>query len=387
MPVNDIIEKCEGLYRDLELSSVARWKQRSGGKAIGYLPVYVPRELIHAAGMLPVGVMGGGDQLEIIRGDSFYQSYICHIPRSVIELGLAGRLDELDGMLFPSICDVIRNLSGIWQLLFPDKYAHYFDTPQNFNPEVGGAYYVEELKTIVKDLQALGGKEITPERLNRSIALYNENAELMRSLYRLRSDKPWLAPTYECYQLLRAGNVLLVEEHNAMVAQYLEAVRSEERRPLDNARVVLCGSFCEQPPLGLIRILERSGCYIVQDDFVLISRWMQEPIDTASADPFLALSDAFLRLSTTTAAKFLDHGQKGAFLIQQVRETKADGVIFCAPSFCDPALLEQPMLENALDKEKIAHTQFKYAENTGQFQVIGEQAGTFADSIKLWGTT
>ena len=27
---------------------------------------------------------------------------------------------------------------------------------------------------------------------------------------------------------------------------------------------------------------------------------------------------------------------------------------------------------------------FKYAENSGQMQPIREQAGTFADSIKLW---
>jgi hypothetical protein len=42
-------------------------------------------------------------------------------------------------MLFPAICDVIRNLSGMWQMLFPDKYARYLDVPQNFDPEVGGA--------------------------------------------------------------------------------------------------------------------------------------------------------------------------------------------------------------------------------------------------------
>ena len=94
-----------------------------GRKAIGYMPVYVPRELIHAAGMLPVGILGGGDQLEVIQGDAYYQSYICRIPRSTIELGLTGRLDCLDGMLFPSICDVIRNLSGMWQILFKDKYV------------------------------------------------------------------------------------------------------------------------------------------------------------------------------------------------------------------------------------------------------------------------
>ena len=65
----------------------------------------------------------------------------------------------------------------------------------------------------------------------------------------------------------------------------------------------------------------------------------------------------------------------------------AEGVIFAAPSFCDPALLERPMLQNALDAADIPYISFKYAENSGQMQPIREQAGTFADSIKLWGET
>ena len=113
MNLNSIIERCETLYTDLDFSYVKQWKKDSGGKAIGFLPVYVPREIIHAAGMLPVGIMGGGDQMEIIRGDAYFQSYICHIPRSTIELGLSGRLDCMDGVLFPAICDVVRNLSGM----------------------------------------------------------------------------------------------------------------------------------------------------------------------------------------------------------------------------------------------------------------------------------
>ena len=70
--------------------------------------------------------------------------------------------------------------------------------------------------------------------------------------------------------------------------------------------------------------------------------------------------------------------------MDSVRRNRAEGVIFCAPSFCDPALLEQPMLVAALDREGIPHTQFKYSEDTGQFAVIREQAGTFSDSIRLW---
>ncbi len=84
--------------------------------------------------MLPVSILGGGDRLEIIRGDAYFQSYICHIPRSTIELALSGRLDVLDGMLFPSICDVIRNLSGMWRCSIRTGTSATSIFPQNFDP-------------------------------------------------------------------------------------------------------------------------------------------------------------------------------------------------------------------------------------------------------------
>ena len=127
------------------------------------MPIYVPREIVHAAGMLPVGIFGGGDQLEVIQGDAYYQSYICRIPRSTLELGLTGRLDCLDGMLFPSICDVIRNLSGMWQILFKDKYVRYLDVPQNYDDAIGGEFYMREMQVLRNDLGVLADREITDD--------------------------------------------------------------------------------------------------------------------------------------------------------------------------------------------------------------------------------
>ena len=40
------------------------------------------------------------------------------------------------------------------------------------------------------------------------------------------------------------------------------AVEEADRPMRDNARVATIGSFCEQPPLGLIKTLEMAGCYI-----------------------------------------------------------------------------------------------------------------------------
>ena len=68
-------------------------------------------------------------------------------------------------MLFPSICDVIRNLSGMWKLMFPDVYVRYFDVPQNYKDEIGGTYYVNELKELKQGLEQVGGREITDEAI------------------------------------------------------------------------------------------------------------------------------------------------------------------------------------------------------------------------------
>ncbi|MCM2258184.1 MAG: benzoyl-CoA reductase subunit C [Vicinamibacteria bacterium] len=380
----ELLERAEALYLDYRLGAVKEWKQRTGGLAIGYMPIYAPRELLHAQGVLPVGLMGGRDDLEIIKGDAYYQSYICHIPRSTIELGLNGSLDALDGMLFPAICDVIRNLSGIWQMQFPDKLSHYLDLPQDFDPEMGGKFYRQDLEHLSELLVQRGARPLTAEALAHSIELYNAERREVQALYELRRLQPWKVPTHELYLVLRAALVLPVEESTAMFRQYHEAVAADQaRKPVDQARVVLTGSFCEQPPLGLIKTLERAGCSIVDDDFVQVHRFIRSDIP-ASDDPLGALVNAFLTDGMASPTRYVDRGRKGDELVQRTKACGAEGLLFCAPSFCDPALLDQPMLVRAVEAEGVPWTAFKYSENSGQFQVIREQAGTFADSIKLW---
>jgi len=385
MALQQIVERCQKLYEDLDFTSVREWKQAGENrKAIGHMPVYVPRELIHAAGMLPVGILGGGDQLDVIHGDAYYQSYICRIPRSTIELAVTGRLDCLDGMLFPSTCDVIRNLSGMWQLKFKDKLVRYFDVPQNFDLDVGGVFYTNELASLRTELEAVAGREISDDDIRASIDLYNRNRRAIAELYTYRSAEPWQVLTPELYLLMRAGMLLPVDEHTQLIYDYIAAAKDVKRPVRDNCRVVVNGLFCEQPPLGLLKSIELAGCYVVDDDFMLVARWLLHEVPT-DGDPLKNLSDAFLTYSTETSCKYVDDKRnKGKFLVESVRRNAAEGVIFSSPSFCDPALLDRPMLQNALAAQGIPYTAFKFAENSGQLQPIREQAGTFADSIKLW---
>jgi benzoyl-CoA reductase subunit C len=248
-------------------------------------------------------------------------------------------------------------------------------------------FWRRELAELRDDLAALGGRAAGDEDLRQSIAIYNENRREIRQLYAARSRAPWLYPASELYLVVRAGNVLPPEEHTLLVRRYRELAAEEpERHEQDLSRVVVVGTFCEQPPLGLLLTLERAGCSIVDDDLLLGLRWLTEDVPE-DGDPLERLATAYLESSCQTASVYQPEGRRGGWLVESVKHNRAEGVIFCAPSFCDPALLEQPMLVDALAAEGIPHTQFKYSENTGQFAVIREQAGTFSDSIRLWSET
>ena len=387
-PAVEILERAQFMNEDLAFAEVGEWKAKHPGQlVVGYLPVYIPRPVLDAMDCLPVSIFGGGDRLDVVRGDAYFQSYICHIPRSTIELATSGRLAAFDAMLFPSTCDVIRNMGGMWQVLCPEQYVAYVDLPQNLNWETGGRFYTNDLLRIVRDLEARGATKLTDERLLAAIERENRRREAIERLDHVRRTEPGRVPASEAYTIVRAGGTLPVEDHIQMIDAYLAEVAKRDVRTYDNVRVVLTGSFCEQPPIGLLRTLEKSGCDIVDDDLQLGLRYVFGPVEVSGDDtPLEAVARAYLAQGTPTACRYIGDAKKGAALIESVRNYRADGVIFAAASFCDPALLEQPMLEEALAAEDIPFTSFKFAENTGQFQVIREQAGTFSDSVKLWGT-
>ena len=386
MKRKNVLDWAFEIYEDLDFTAVRAWLEaRPGRTAAGYLPVYAPREVIRAAGMLPVGIHGGGERLEIIKGDAFYQSYICHLPRSVIELAQSGRLSMLSAVLFPSTCDVIRNLSGVWQLLSPQTYVRYLDLPQVADPEIGADFWKQELATLLADLSEVSGSPATQESLREAIATDNAARSLIRELYRARRETPWSVPTEELYVLMRAGEVVPVEQFIEKMRDYLAAIEEEPGRVRDRSRVLVVGAFCEPPPLGLIKTIERSGCFIVDDDFVLGNRLLSADVPT-EGDLLSNLAHSFVSGRARTSTMYEpDPDGKRRLMAERAAAARADGILFASASFCDPALLDRPMLRAGAEAAGLPCMAFKYAENTGQFQQFREQTGTFADSIKLWG--
>jgi benzoyl-CoA reductase subunit C len=383
--LKEILDECKEQAFDLDFKRAKAWKEEKEGRVIvGYMPIYFPREIIHAAGGMAVGIMGGGDRKQIIKGDAFYQSYICHIPRSIMELALDKHTEHFDGYIFPSICDVIRNLSGMFKQQKIGKFVKYMDFPQNFLPEIGGVFYQQEMEHVMEYIKELNGVEVTPEILNNSIDLYNKNRQMIEFIYNIRQDYPWRLSITDVYHIIRAGMVIPVEEHNAILEEVCEHIKKDIGTPQDKIKIVVSGAFCEQPAIGLIKAIEDSGCYVVDDDYMLGSRMIIGDIDATTDKPLEAIALSYINQSQYSSSIYDVHDPKEYRLAKIVKDRGADGVIFASASFCDPSLLDAPIFQNAFDRLGIRYIAFQYSENINQFKVIREQVGAFSDSIKLW---
>ena len=242
-------------------------------------------------------------------------------------------------MLFPAICDVIRNLSGVWQLLFPEQARALRRRPAELRP--GGRRALLRARAARAGPGArrpLGRGAPTDDRLRARHRPPQRAARAsIRELYDLRAERPHLVPTAEAYVAVRAGLPAPRGGSRRLLREYLDAARASGRPPLDQARVVLVGSFCEQPPLGLIKTLERAGCYIVDDDFVLGARFLTADVPSrrrpaGRARPRVPRSTARARPS-----RYIARGGEGRVRSStQCRRRGAEGVVFCAAELLRP---------------------------------------------------
>jgi benzoyl-CoA reductase subunit C len=381
LSLSNILEKCRGICRDPDFQTAVRWKEENpGGRVVGCFPVYTPAEIIHACGMLPLGVMGAGNLIEIDRADSRIQSFICSIARTTMELGLTGRLDFMDAIYFTSICDVSRNLSGVWKRNFPHQTVEYIHFPQNMGSGHAVEYYRSVLAGLMKRLEELTGREVPAEALRESIGLYNRYRELMRGLYRTRREKPWLVSAEEAYALVRATTCLPVEESIAMLSEALVELPRRDIKPRDGIRVILEGPFCEQPSLEMLKVMEEAGTFIVDDDLLVGWRWFTEDVPL-KGEPLTNLAESYMKRSVYSSVRHYGDKPRDRELLEKCKRAHAQGVIFCAAKFCEPALLDYVIYKQAVEEAGIPYLTIEFEEKMEVFEAIRSQVETFAESL------
>ncbi len=360
---------------------VSRFKaQQPGGRAIAVYPVWAPVEVIHAAGMLPLSLLGGGTSVELTHADARFQSFVCSIAKSTLELGFQGRLAGVDGLVFSNICDVARNLGSIYKRNFPDTFVSYLHLPQNSTSASVVPYLASELRRLASDFDAAFGLKVTEGALTEAIGAYDALRARIRALYALRIAEPQKLGTNELYTMLRAATLMPVGEATAALDALLPRVAAREARPRDRLRVVVEGAFCEQPPLGLLEVLEEAGCYIVEDDLLLGWRWYRADVG-GTGDPFERLASAYVNQAVPSSTRHESREHRSAGLIEKVRRARADAVVFMPAKFCEPALFDYVLMKQGLDRAGIPHMLVEFEEKMWTFERTRNEIETFVESM------
>jgi benzoyl-CoA reductase subunit C len=373
-PLAEIISSCRELLEDMTFPTVQAWKEK-GGKVVGHFQVYFPEELAHAAGMLPVKVRGG--PVEMRQADSHFGSYLCSVLRSSLELALNGAL-PLDIFVTHPICDGARNLCGVWSRNF--KYpARILYLPQNPNSSYSATYLKDEYARMLRELEGIVGRKVTDGDLRRSIAVFNENRWLIRELYQIKRELPWLLGVDEAYVLMAVGSMVPREDHNALLTAVLPKIRARVARKQDKIRVVFEGGFCEQPPLDLLGVIAQS-CYVVDDDLMIGLRFLERDVPVPG-DPLANLAASYIDGSGYSAVQHDLRKPKEEMLLRRVRASGAGAVILAAAKMCEPGLDEQVAYSKTLEEAQVPFFVTEFEEKMSSFDQLQVQLETFVESI------
>lgn len=372
--LDEVLYECRELLEDTTFPTMGRWRE-SGGKVVGHFQVYFPEEIVHAAGMLPFKVCGA--QIEAVQADSRFGSYLCSILKTSLELALSKRV-EFDMFVTHPICDAARNLGAVWGRNFPYP-SQILYLPQNANSPAAVHYLRDEYARLQRRVEMIAGRSVTQDDLHRSLGVYNRNRALLRELYAIKRDTPWLVSADEAYVLLAIGGLIPREEHNELLEAVLPQLAARANKKQDKIRLVFEGGFCEQPPLDLIRAIARS-CYIVDDDLLIGLRWILEdvPLD---GDPLFNLAFAYLEKSSYSPVQHDLRKPKEKMLIERIRNSRADAAILTAAKMCEPGLEEQVAYLHALDKEGIPYFISEFEEKMTTFEHMEIQLETFVENI------
>ena len=378
--LNRTMEECRALVEDPGFPAVRRWMEaHPDGKVLGHFQVYFPEEIAHAAGMLPVKIAGAGSTVQIRQADARIAAFVCSIVRSSLELGLSGRLDFLSIFVIPSICDAIRNACGVWVRNFPRMNVQILYFPQHADSSAAADYLTGEYRRIAGAIEEVTGRPISDDRLRESIGLFNEGRRLLRELYRVKRETPWLLSAVEAYALTRAGGLMPREEHNALLRTVLNRLPERQARRQDRIRVVFEGGYCEQPPLDMLAVIQ-DACYIVDDDLMIGLRWLVDDVP-ANGNPFASLAWAYLNASSYSPVQHDPRKPKAEMLVRRIRESGADAAIVAAPKMCEPGLEEQVHYTRALEAAGIPHLVLEFEETMAVFEQMSMEIETFAESL------
>jgi len=340
------------------------WKKRTGGKVIGTFCTYVPEEILYAADILPVRILGSHEPQDVSEPHIF--AMFCPFCRDCLAQGLKGRYDYLDGITIAQSCLHIRQAFTSWDLHIPVDFKYYLPHPMNVQSPRAVPYLTEELKTFKKAIEEWTGKQITDEDMKRGIEVMNKNRELLQQVYELRKNPNPPLTGLEAMYMVVSSQMVDKREHNKALEELLQKLPS---RNLDNPgeRLMILGS--EDDDTEFVAMVEDLGARFVIDDHCTGTRYFNTNVNT-NGDVLTAIAERYVKRIPCPSKDWpqrtrLDH------ILQLAKEYDVQGVIIMQMKFCDPHELDTVAIKEALEKDLNIQTLFLEFDVTvpiGQFK-------------------
>lgn len=317
--------------------------KQQGKKVFGWLCTYVPEEVIHAAGILPVRITGYSQEVELEDGNAYLYINNCSFSRSCLQMGLRGEYDYLDGVVAGSTCDGARRLFDLWVHYIKTPFHHILTVPRKYTERAHSLYH-EQVTMFKQHLEQHFGIEITDAKLLQSIQVYNESRELLRKLYELRKlDRPPITGA-ETMEVLNASFRMPKELFNHYLSQLLVELAASGIEHPSRARLMVTGSVMNNPEF--IRSIEELGGLVVTDELCTSTRYWSDPVVLDGRSPLEAISRRYL--SNFPCARMVPSSGRFDRILQLVREYQVDGVISQIIRYCVPYAHDLPLITERL---------------------------------------
>ena len=345
-----------------------------GQKSIGYFCTYTPVEIIHAAGFLPIRIMGGKGPVE--KAYSLAPDFICPYMKRSLEKALAGEFDFLSGIIQGYTCDVACGLINIWEENIGGKLFHTLPFPY-MDSRASRIFFRAEISRLGDHLNQIGGT-YTPGALEKSLSLYDEIRTLILGLNDTTVQNQ-LVTAGDLFYIVQAGAVMPPEAYLDMLLM-LKKNRGYEPEPLNGIPVLISGSLIESSEV--FKTIEALGGQVVADDLCSGTRHLN-PAKGEGNDAVGRLIDRhFKRFPCPSRARAT---RRASHLDALVKKSGAKGVIFLIQKFCTPHLSDYPVLADALKKKNIPCTLIEMDETwsvEGQFKTRLEGFFEMLDSTR-----
>jgi benzoyl-CoA reductase/2-hydroxyglutaryl-CoA dehydratase subunit BcrC/BadD/HgdB len=325
--------------------------RKSGGKVFGTFCLYVPEEIIRAAGGWCVGLCAGAefayDQVEQIMPRN-----TCALIKSFMGFKLARvcpYIESADLVIGETTCDGKKKA---YELLGDIHNVWVMELPQ-MKREQDMTAWRAEIGELVKKAEEVTGNTLTVESLRAAIKEVNDKRRALQRIAAARAADP--APISGKDALL-ATQVAFYDDvprftqmMNAL-ADELEArvTAGEGVAPKGAKRILVTGTPMALPNWKLHDIIEKAGAVVVGEEMCTGSRYYQDLVTEDGAKLDAMLDDIAEKYLDINCACFTPNDGRIEDVIRMARELGADGVIDYSLQFCGLYEMESHGVETAV---------------------------------------